>query len=168
LEDGMASARARQTADDLIWEGNVQLLEHEQRALVQPNFDRVSCAFARLISIGSATSFEVRGVRQQVAYFTSFYMYSLTRGTPYALRAQAWPRITRFDDRWRWLVKSVVPRFRRFDADARLVDASLRRILDDARRVALTPCVLPRSPADGIPLRTHSMAPGEPQGASTG
>ena len=148
LEDATASAEARRTADDLIWEGNVQLLEHEQRALVQPNFDRLSCAFARLVSIGSATSFEVRGVRQEVAYFTSFYLYSLTRGIPHALRAQAWPRITRFDDRWRWLVTSVVPRFRRFDADTRLIDASLRRIFDEARVYASTPCVLPLSTSE--------------------
>jgi hypothetical protein len=60
LEDRTASAVARRRADDLIWEGNVQLLEHEQRALVQPNFDGLSCAFARLVSIGSATRFEVR------------------------------------------------------------------------------------------------------------
>jgi hypothetical protein len=149
LEDGMASAEARQRADDLIWEGNVELLEHEQRALVQPNFDRLSRASARLVSIGSATSFEVRGVRQKIAYFTSFHLYSFTRGIPHALRAQAWPRITRFDDRWRWLVTSVVPRFRRFDADTRLVDASLRHIFDEARDLASTPCVLPRPPADG-------------------
>jgi len=148
LEDAMASAEARQTADDLIWEGNIKLLEHEQRALVQPNFDHLSCASARLVSIGSATSFEVRGVRQEVACFTSFYLYSLTRGIPHALRAQTWPRITRFDDRWRWLVTSVVPQFRRFDADTRLVNASLRHILDEARGFASTPCVLPRSPAD--------------------
>jgi DNA-binding CsgD family transcriptional regulator len=44
-----------------------------------------------------------------VLFFTSFYLYSLTRGIPHARRAQAWPRITRFDDRWRWLVTSVVP-----------------------------------------------------------
>ena len=147
LEDGMASMEARRRADDLIWEGNVELLEHEQRALVQPNFDRLSCASARLVSIGSATSFEVRGVRQEIAYFTSFYLYSLTRGIPHALRAQAWPRITRFDDRWRWLVTSVVPHFRRFDADTRLVNASLRHILDEARDFTSTPCVLPRSTA---------------------
>jgi hypothetical protein len=153
LEDGMASAEARQTANDLIWEGNIELLEHEQRALVQPNFDRLSCASARLVSIGSATSFEVRGVRREVACFTSFYLYSLTQGIPHALRAQTWPRITRFDDRWRWLVRSVVPQFRRFDADTRLVNASLRHILDEARDFASTPCVLPRSPADG-PRRT--------------
>jgi len=155
LEDGMASMEARRRADDLIWEGNVELLEHEQRALVQPNFDRLSCASARLVSIGSATSFEVRGVRQEIAYFTSFYLYSLTRGIPHALRAQAWPRITRFDDRWRWLVTSVVPRFRRFDADTRLVSASLRHIVDDARTLASAPCVLPRSPADGPRQAAH-------------
>jgi hypothetical protein len=148
LEDEMATAKARQRADDLIWAGNVQLLEHEQRALVQPNFDRLSGASAWLVSIGSATSFEVRGVRQEIADFTSFYLYSFTRGIPPALRARAWPRITRFDDRWRWLATSVVPRFRRFDADTHLVDASLRHILDEARDFASSPCVLPRSPAD--------------------
>jgi hypothetical protein len=104
----------------------------------------LSCAFARLVSIGATTSFEVRGVRQEVAYFTSFYVHSLTRGVPDALRAHAWPRITRFDDRWRWLVTSVVPRFRRLDADARLIDASLQRISDEARVYASIPCVPPR------------------------
>jgi hypothetical protein len=151
LEDGTASAEARRTADDLIWEGNVQLLEHEQRALVQPNLDRLSCAFARLFSIGSALTFEVRGMRQEVSYFTSFYLYSLTRGIPQVLHAQAWPRITRFDDRWRWIVTSIVPRFRRFDADTRLADASLRRIFDEARDYASKPCVLPRSPQNDEP-----------------
>jgi hypothetical protein len=146
LEDATASAAARGTAGDLIWLGNLQLLEHEQRALVQPHFDGLSCAFARLISIGSATTFEARGVRRELAYFTSFYAYSLTRGIPHAVRAQAWPRITRFDDRWRWLAASVVPRFRRFDADTRLVDASLRRISAEARVYASSPCILPGSP----------------------
>src|SRR5690242_4841769 len=149
LADAMASAEARQTADDLLWAGTIKLLEHEQRALVQPNFDRLSRASAWLVSIGSASSFEVRGVRQEVADFTSFYLYSLTRGLPHALRARAWPRITRFEDRWRWLVTSVVPRFRRFDADTALVAASLRHIFDEARDFASSPCVLPRSPANG-------------------
>ena len=149
LEDEMPSAQARQRAADLIWEGNIELLEHEQRALVQPNFDRLSRASAWLVAIGSASTFEVRGVRQEIADFTSFYLYSLTRGLPHALRARKWPRITRFEDRWRWLVTSVVPRFRRFDADTALVAASLRHIFDEARDFASSPCVLPRSPANG-------------------
>jgi hypothetical protein len=136
LADASASMVARGAADDLIWEGTVQILEHEQRAFVQPNFDRLSCAFARLVSIGATTNFEVRGVRQEVAYFTSFYLYSLSRGIPHALRAHTWPRITCLDDRWRWLEMSVVPRFRRLDADMSLIDASLRRISDEARDYA--------------------------------
>jgi hypothetical protein len=144
LSEAATSTEARRAADELIWEGNVLLLEHEQRALVQPHFDRLSCAFARLFSIGSALSFEVRGVRQELSYFTSFYLYSLTRGAPQALRAHAWPRITRFEDRWRWISTSIVPRFRRFDADTRLVDAGLRRIFDDARSYAATACLVPR------------------------
>ena len=65
---------------------------------------------------------------------------------PARVRAQAWPRITRFDDRWRWITTSVVPRFRRLDADVPLVNASLRRIFDEARRYGSISCVLPGSP----------------------
>lgn len=159
LEEGTASLEARQRADDLIWEGNVGLLEHEQRALVQPKFDRLSRASAWLVSIGSATSFEVHGVRQQIAYFTSFYLYSFTRGIPHALRARTWPTITRFDDRWRWLMASVVPRFRRFDADTGLAGASLRHIFGEPRDLAPASCVLPRSPCrranGGLSYRGH-------------
>ena len=143
LEDRAASAGARRAAEHLVWEGNVQLLEHEQRALVQPNLDGLSCAFARLFSIGSALSFEVRGLHDEVSYFTSFYYYALTGGIRQASAAQAWPRITRFEDRWRWIVTCIVPRFRRLDVHTRLVDASLRRIFDEARDYASNPCVVP-------------------------
>ena len=146
LEDPAAPPEDRRMAEDLIWDGNCQLLEHEQRALVQPNFDRLSCRFARLFSLGSALSFEVRGVRQEAAYFTSFYLYSMGRGVPQALRARAWPRMTRYDDRWRWITTSIVPRFRRLEADVPLVNAGLRRILDEARGHGSIACVLPGSP----------------------
>ena len=89
LDDESSSVEARLAAEQLIWEGNVQLLEHEQRALVQPHF-------------------------------------------------------TNYDDRWSWIVGSVVPKFRRLDADMRLVDVSLPRIFADGRTYSLLPCVVPR------------------------
>ncbi|MET1000846.1 MAG: hypothetical protein ABWZ15_03470 [Acidimicrobiia bacterium] len=157
LEDESASAQERRAAEDLIWDGNVQLLEHEQRAVVQPHFDRLSCAFARLLSMGSVTSFEVHGVRHEVSYFTSFYLSSFKRGKPQVRRAHAWPRMTTFDDRWHWIVTSVVPRFRRFDADVPLLDSSLRRIFDEARDYASTPCVLPRSSHEEVWRTSHAL-----------
>jgi hypothetical protein len=151
LEDRAASSEARRTAEDLIWEGNVRLLEHEQRAVVQPNFDRLSRAYSGLFSLGSTLDFEVRGLRREVSYFTSFYLYAVTRGLPRNARAGTWPRITRFDDRWPWIVNSIVPRFRKFDADARLVETSLRRIVAEAQAYTSHACVLPPSPqADAL------------------
>lgn len=138
------SPEERRDAVDGIWAGNVALLEHEQRALVQPHFDRLSPTFARLVSLGAVTAFDVRGVRHEVRYFTSFSLFSLGGGLAGAVRGGPWPRITRFEDRWRWLEHSVVPRFRRLDAQPHLVRASLDRVIADAQHYAGRPCVLPR------------------------
>ena len=136
--------QARRAADDLIWQGNVQLLEHEQRALVQPHFDRLSCCVRpiRLDRLGNELRRARRAERGCVLHLV-LRLLDHTRNPARRCGAQAWPRITRFDDRWCWLVTSVVPRFRRFDADTRLVDASLRRIFDEARPYASTPCIHP-------------------------
>ena len=88
-------------------------------------------------------------MRQEVAYFTSFHLYSLTRGVPHARREHRCPRITHFDDRWRWLEACVVPRFRRLDADSGSIAAGLRRIAAEAREYASIPCVLPNRTAGG-------------------
>ena len=63
-------------------------------------------------------------------------------GVRTAARARGWPRITEFDDRWRWLESSVVPRFRRLDAHASLFDLSLRRIREESHYYVVNPCVL--------------------------
>jgi hypothetical protein len=95
----------------------------------------------------------VQGLRREAVYFTSFYLYSVTPAVPHGLRAQPWPRIIRYEDRWGWRVTSVVPRFRRFDTDTRLIDASMRRILAEARAFASTPCVLPLMGRTEMPRR---------------
>jgi hypothetical protein len=143
LDDATATASDRRTARELVWVGNVQLLEHEQRALVQPQFDRLSCRFAQLLSAGSTLSFEVRGLHHELAYFSSFYLYAFGRGMSQTVQARRWPRITRFEDRWRWITTSIVPRFRRLECDSAVVEASLRRIADHAGAYAVRPCVVP-------------------------
>lgn len=151
LEDPRAAAEARRAAEDLVWQGNLQLLEHEQYAMVQPNFDHLSCTFARILSMGAATSFEARSLRQEATYFTSFYGYSLLRGGPRVVRTRSWPRFTRYDDRWCWLAASVVPHFRAFESDRHKVEPIVRRILGAAR--AAVTCVQPGPPGYGCPCQ---------------
>ena len=86
------------------------------------------------------------GCGRKLAYFTSFYVSSLATRIPHAFRAKGWPRITDYDDRWSWIVTSVVPRFRRLDAHLPLIDASLRRIFDEGRVYSSMPCVVPHLP----------------------
>ncbi|MDQ2758169.1 MAG: hypothetical protein M3Y71_16720 [Actinomycetota bacterium] len=143
LSDGGSPEQARQEGAEMVWAGNLALLQHEQRVVVQPLFDRLSGTFARLASMGSTTTFEVRGLRQEVRYFTSFSAYSLTGGLAAALRTRTVPSITRFDDRWRWLESTVVPRFRRLDADQDLVERTLSRVVEATRRYADRPCLVP-------------------------
>lgn len=142
IEDPQASPDEREVGVELVWEGNLRLLEHEQRALVQPHFDRLSCRFAKLASMGSATSFEVSGLRHELRYFTSFYLSSIQQDARTRARADGWPRITQFDPRWRWLQSSVVPRFRRLDSQRALLELSLRRIHDEQHYYVMNPCVL--------------------------
>ncbi len=95
LADQGSPQEARREAHDMVWAGNLALLEHEQRVVVQPLFDRLSGTFARLVSMGSTTTFEVRGLRQEARYFTSISAYSLTGGFAAALRTRTVPRASR-------------------------------------------------------------------------
>jgi hypothetical protein len=147
IEAPGASAMDRHHAAERIWDGNLQLLDHEQRAIVQPNFDRLSRTFGGLFSAGSSLSFEARGIRQQTAYFSSFYLYSFGSGLSAVLRSRRWPRVTRFDDRWRWIVAAVVPRFKRLEANNGAIDTRLHHIFVEARAGATSPCAQPTRPA---------------------
>lgn len=146
MADPGADDDSRRVAADLVWAGNLALLAHEQRVVVQPLFDSLSGTFGRLASMGSTTTFEVQGLRQEIRYFTSFSAYWLTAGLAAALRARTIPRVTRFDDRWSWLEASVVPRFRRFDADTALIALTLDRVSTAAQDAARSPCLVPVSP----------------------
>jgi hypothetical protein len=143
LADESIPQQARHEGADMVWAGNLALLEHEQRTVVQPLFDRLSGTFARLISMGATTTFEVHGLRQQIRYLTSFSAYSLTGGLAAALKTRTVPRITRFDDRWVWLETRVVPRFRRLDAEQDLMDQTLARVVQATKRYADLPCLFP-------------------------
>lgn len=109
-------------AGKLVWEGNVTLLRHEQTAVLQPVFDRLSPGGRVLASFGSELDFS--GLRPQdpacVASFSSFYGY-LNAITGLKSVADA-------DHRWQWVESSVVPAW--MEADRRMLeDPSLQREL---------------------------------------
>lgn len=135
--DEIEAGRRRVAAGDpsgerAIWRGNLWILEHEQRALVQPRFAELSSSFARAFSMGATLGFQVKGLRRMVGVFTSFYGYSARSRPMTFLRERRLPSVTRFDDRWTWIERAIVPRFQRFERSTAEVRASLERMVDEA------------------------------------
>lgn len=125
-------------AEEIIWAANIEILEHEQRELVQPHFDQLSCAFARAFSVGATLGFRVDGLLRSLGLFTTFYGHALTRRAGHFVRAMRLPDVTRLDDRWAWIEAAVAPRFRRYEQDRGTIIPALQEILDEAEARANT------------------------------
>lgn len=135
LDEGRALlADRRAEGHDLVWDANRALLEHEQRMLVQPNFDRLSCAYARAFSFGATAGFEATGLVRVTSLLTSFYVHALPRRLRSRATGRGLPLLTSFDDRWDWIDGAIVPRFRRHEGRGAVFPRALAAIIEDARR----------------------------------
>jgi len=117
-----ASGTADEEAEKLIWEGNIMLLRHEQTAVLQPVFDRLSPGGRILASLGSELDFSgtVFSDSRCVASFTTHCGYLETLS---GMKSVADPEV-----RWDWVASRVIPSW--MEADRRIgLDESLRREL---------------------------------------
>ena len=105
-------------ASGLIWAGNTLLLWHEQRAIVQPRFSKISPGFARWISLGSSLDFEAARAAHRAKYFVSFYLDMLLRSPGVLVRTRSLPRLTRFAHRWHWASSRVLRKFRGLERES--------------------------------------------------
>jgi len=107
-----SSDPADDEAGRLVWQGNIALLRHEQTAVLQPVFDRLSPGGRVLASFGSELDFS--GARPSepacLASFASFYGY-LNAITGMKSVADA-------VHRWQWVESNVVPAWS--EADRRM------------------------------------------------
>lgn len=126
LAEGAGDAR------DRVWRANAAILRHEQEAIVQPLFDELTPAFAQAFSLGAGFGLRVRGIARAIGLFTSFYGYTLTRGLGRALARRRRPLVTRLDDRWDWIERAILPRFRRYEEGPEEMTEAMRWIIEDA------------------------------------
>lgn len=96
---------------DLVVRGNITLLRHEQEAVVQPHLSLLSCAFARVFSLGSSLNYEPSGVVDCLRYCSSFYAFMLLREWVRLVRSRSLPRLDLLEHRWLWIERVLVPKF---------------------------------------------------------
>jgi len=96
-------------AHQLIREGNVKLLRHEQLNTLQPIFDRISPLGKVVVSLGSALDFDgalAKG-EQCMASFSEHFGYAAT--------VTGAKSVTNPDDRWQWIEENVLPIWKKVD-----------------------------------------------------
>ncbi len=118
-------------ATEIVWDANRRILEHEQQAMVQPNFERLSCAYARAFSFGATAGLDVAGLRRATAVLSSFYGYSLLRRRP--PRGTRLPLLTSYEDRWAWMEGSIMPRFQRREHTRHALRRTLEAIIGESQ-----------------------------------
>ena len=109
--------------DDDIWKSVFLIENHEQKVSVQPHIDRVGDRFEIFLSLFSSMNFEANNFEMRWGHLTWFYMWMWTRGLGLVMRTRALPDITRFDHRWAWTSRRVLPLWRKIEA----TDPHLRR-----------------------------------------
>ena len=104
LEGFKTIDRGKQSAaEDLIWQGNLLLLKHEQSVTVQAHFARLQQpVFKQFLSSATDIDFDANNFQVDPKTHTSFHQYIL----PF-LPLGALPDITNFEQRWRWVENEV-------------------------------------------------------------
>jgi len=113
-------------AMDLIWQGNVKLLEHEQKYIVQPHFDDFDPAFDLVLSHLTTLSFGRSTFSLLARYRTFFALFMFLHGAMLLLSTMSWPLLKRMDHRWYWIVNSPLRLWKSFTEDdaAKLVSST--------------------------------------------
>ncbi|ACF14147.1 conserved hypothetical protein [Chloroherpeton thalassium ATCC 35110] len=96
-------------ARQMIREGNVKLLRHEQLNTLQPIFDRISPLGKIVVSFGSALDFEGALAKGEkcMASFSEHFGYTAT--------LTGAKSVTNPENRWQWIEENVLPIWKKVD-----------------------------------------------------
>jgi hypothetical protein len=118
-----------QEASEKIWEGNLKLLHREQFEIIQPMLDDVTVLFDTFLSAATVMSYWVNPLQIHPFKLTVFPL-AMWIFNPELLAAQmSLPDFRQIDQRWEWIIKRVVPIFRRLDGTDPEVLSSIGEII---------------------------------------
>ena len=119
-------------AEEMAWEANVQILRHEQEAMVQPSFDQLKTTFSRSLSLMSTMHYHHGGRCKRALVPGSFVLYMLFQRQGEKLGS--FPSITNLDHRWEWISEGILPGFRCYESDKELIQEDLEKLIAQAPR----------------------------------
>jgi hypothetical protein len=98
---------------EAIWRGNMRILEHEQKVIVNHFFAQCTFQLGLVMTLGTSLDFDGNHLHRDFATYCSFRRFMWTRGLWRLVATLSLPDITRLDHRWPWVRDSVLPTWRR-------------------------------------------------------
>jgi len=146
----LAGSPASAVGINLIWDGNKELLRHEQEHLIQPPLDAMTREMGRVMSATTWMDFdpahmaddslgavialllETGDLVKGRSSATSFLPFMLVRGKA-VLNGAPLPKFTILAHRWFWVENSVLPLWRRIEK----TDPTLHQRMPDLGRITI-------------------------------
>jgi hypothetical protein len=138
LLDGPAPQKYE--AQQLIWDGNELLLEHEQLHTVQNEFEKLDAAFDLFLSFATVMSFNApyfnvpsREIYVNPFKLSSFRLFLWLFGLGLLARTRSRPNIVRADHRWYWVRHKVLPLWKWVETKDKTLPHKMEKLKRGAR-----------------------------------
>ena len=116
-------------AEELVWQANIDILWHEQTAMVQPRFEKLGGSFARTLSLFSTMHYQSRGRCKKVLLPGAFMIYMLLNRPKAGSKRRGFPCIANLDHRWEWILNALVPSFRCYEIERAAITSDLEKLI---------------------------------------
>ena len=117
-------------ADKLIWEANIDILRHEQIAMVQPRFDRLPDSFSRVLSLFSTMHYQ-HGGRCKTALLPGSFLIFVIQNRFGKNNLQGKASVVNLEYRWAWILKGILPGFQCFEEESKKITNKLKILVSE-------------------------------------
>jgi hypothetical protein len=128
-----------------IWQGNLTLLQREQRDIIQPRLDSATVLFDTFLTAATVLEYWVNPFHIHPGKMTVFPFAMLVFNLPFLIDNKCPPDFSNFDQRWAWIKKRVVPIFQRLDGSDPEIMTSIAEIIAAGSQI-IPPPVQPVQP----------------------
>lgn len=130
-----------------IWQGNLSLLEREQRDIIQPRLKDATVLFKTFLTAATVLEYWVNPFHIHPRKMTVFPFAMVVFNLPFLFDNQCLPAFSNFDQRWAWIKKRVIPIFQRLDGSDPEIMTSIEEIIAAGGQI-----IPPGQPVQPVPV----------------
>lgn len=127
------SGKAVEEGVHRIWQGNIDLLYHEQARIVQPVFSSLGGTFKKILTFCATLDFNPSHTKTDWRFHSSFIFYMYWYGKNIMMTTQSFPNLTILQQRWYWLENKIVENWKRVEKTDQQLETKFEKMIIDSK-----------------------------------